>query len=457
MDIKTLQEKYPRFVYDGFFWEYVNGDVVANFDFRIDPDLRFSTRLLIKNVPASGIKKIGKDRMDNLVFNLGLAEIPSYWKATCAKEIVVKCGYLDAVQIRFWRNLFLNGMGQFFFENHLEQFEPFFRIEASKPKIYPRPVSKRFSPDFLVPVGGGKDALVTYEAVKAAKKNIATFVLNENAPLKRLIGMIGADSVSVQRTIDPGLFELNSKGYLNGHTPFSSYLAVLCVVAAVLFDKKYVAISQERSSGEGNVEYRGRKINHQYSKSFEFEKKFRAYSKKYLAGNVEFFSSLRPLYEIQIAKIFSAFPQYFSYFLSCNKPYRITDSSVVSWCGKCPKCLFTFAALYAFCSKKQMVEIFGANLFDDASLIPLMNELTGEVKPFECVGTRLETVAAFYLSLRKENKSRSLPPVLDYFKINILKAYPGIEKTSSAILSAWDKRNFVPVPVAKTLRSLLTR
>jgi hypothetical protein len=457
MDFKNLQAKYPRFLYNGFFWKHIGGTIAAEFDFIVEPDLRFSPRLAIKNVSPESVKRLGKDCLDNLIFNLGLAEIPSYWKATCAKEIIIKCGYLDAGQIRFWSDLFLNGMGQFFYENDLEQFAPSFKIEAAKPKIYPRPASKRFRSDFLVPVGGGKDALVTYEALKAAKKNIATFVLNENAPLKRLIASIGAENIEVVRTIDPGLFELKNKGYLNGHTPFSSYLAVLCVAVAALFDKKYVAISQERSSGEGNVEYLGQKINHQYSKSFGFEKKFRAYSTKYLVKNIDFFSSLRPLYEIQIAKIFSDFPRYFPYFLSCNKPYRITNSTVASWCGECPKCLFTFAALYPFCEKEQMIKIFGANLFEDAGLIPLMEELVGDMKPFECVGTRLETVVAFYLSLKKESAIGVLPPVLEFFKNNILSGYPKIEKSADAILKSWDKRNFVPASVAKTLRLFLAR
>ncbi len=456
MDLNTLQKKYPRFDFNGFTWEYANGAIAVKFDFIIEPDLRFAPRLVIENVSQESVKILGKECLDNFIFNLGLAEIPSYWKATCAKEIAVKCGYLDAGQIRFWSDLFSNGMGQFFYENNLAPFVPSFKVETVKPKIYPRPLSKRFSPDFLVPVGGGKDALVTYEALKMAKKNIATFVLNENAPLKRLIAAIGTDNISVKRTIDPKLFELKKLGYLNGHTPFSSYLAILGIVIGALFDKKYVAISQERSSNEGNVEYRGQKVNHQYSKSFEFEKKVRAYSKKYLARNIDFFSSLRPLYEIQIAKIFSGFPKYFPYFLSCNKPYRITDSSKTTWCKKCPKCLFTFAALYPFCEKEQLIKLFGGNLFEDGALIPLMEELVGKVKPFECVGTRLETVAVFYLSLKKETGSKKLPVLLEYFKNNILYGYPRIEKQANTVLAAWDKHNFVPIAVEKVLRSFIS-
>lgn len=457
MDLRILQKKYPKFVYKGYSWKHENGALAVLFDFEIEPDLKFSPQIVIANVSKLSLEKLGKNKIDNLAFNLGMAEILTYWKATCAKEILVDCGYLDAAQIRFWRGLFFNGMGQFFYENKLDPFAPLLKIGSSRPKIHPNPVNAKFSPEYLVPVGGGKDALVTYEAVKMAKKKAAIFILNENRILKNLAARLKAEKITVVRKVDPRLFAQNRAGFLNGHTPFSSILAVLSVSLAVLFDKKYVAISQERSSGEGNVEYRGRKINHQYSKSYEFERKFRTYSKVYLAKNVEFFSSLRPFYEIQIAKIFSGLPQYFPYFLSCNKPYRITDSSIASWCRKCPKCLFTYAALYPFCKKEQMAKIFGADLFNDKSLIPLMEELVGDIKPFECVGTRSETVAAFYLSLKKEEGAAGLPPVLEYFKKHILPANPRINRTSGLILASWDKRNFVPKVIERSLRKLMAQ
>jgi hypothetical protein len=451
MKLSELQKKYPRFVYRNYSWILKNGILSASFDFLIEPDVEFHPRVEIFGVSLGQPERVGKNSIDNLVFNLGLAEIPSYWKATCSRKIRIECGYLDARQRRFWEDLFINGMGQFFFENKLAFFSPRFEIAPPKPKVFPQPFIKRISTDFLVPVGGGKDALVTYEAVKSAKKNITAFVLNENAPLKRLIEAMGVQNISVKRTFDSKLFELNGRGYLNGHTPFSSYLAFLSALLAVLFDKKYIAISQERSSGEGNVEYLGRTINHQYSKSPDFENKFRKYSQKYLAENLEFFSAIRPLYEIQIARIFSRYKQYFPYFLSCNKPYRITDRSVASWCGACPKCLFTFAALYPFVGKAEAKKIFGRDLFEDESLVPLMDELAGEAKPFECVGTRLETIAAFYLSLKIEKDNPDLPPLLEHFKNNILPGFPDIEKQTQKILASWDKKNNLPDFLAKIL------
>ncbi|MBT9148438.1 MAG: hypothetical protein DDT32_02212 [Syntrophomonadaceae bacterium] len=213
-------------------------------------------------------------------------------------------------------------------------------------------------------------------------------------------------------------------------------------MAAVIFDYKYIALSNEKSSNEGNLKYLGQTINHQWSKSFEFEKKFREYSKKYLTKDVEYFSFLRPLYEIQIAKLFSKYPKYFNVFLSCNQAYKTasgTKKPLKTWCGKCSKCLFVFTILYPFLKEKGWLKIFRKNLFNDKKLLPLMQQLIGKrgFKPFECVGTKKESLVAFYLSWKKNKEEKtSFPALLKYFQNKILQKYPNLEKESKKILNS---------------------
>ena len=425
MDQHILQKKYPQFIYKNYSWEIKDGKITVLFDFLIEPDITFAPSVEISGVPKKNLEKIVKRDLNNLFFHLGLAEIPSYWKTSCAKKVIIRCGYLNRAQIRFWEKLYLNGMAQFYCENRLPFFSPKFTSDFPKPKPFPKPLNIRLNDAYLVPIGGGKDSLVTLEILRENKKAAATFVLNENSVLKKLIVNTGAENLSVRRIFDKKLFVMKKKGFLNGHTPFSSYLAFLSVLLAALSNKKYVAISQERSSQEGNLAYRGRVVNHQYSKSLEFEDDFRDYSRRYLAKKADFFSALRPLYEIQIAKIFSSYKKYFPYFLSCNKAYKITVPTVSSWCGRCPKCLFTFAALYPFISARDIKKIFNRDYFEDKSLIPVMKKLIGEIKPFECVGTKKEILAAFYLSLQKSSVSVRPPALLEYFKDKIL---PGLKK-----------------------------
>ena len=424
MKIEELRKKYPEFLYKGYSYALKKNDLVMSFRFEIG-EIKFRPKVVVKNVSRADLNRVGDSVLENFVFHLGLAEMPSYWKTTASPKIIIEAGYLNKAQINWWHDLFMKGMGQYFYENRIDfTAKNFLSISSAGTKrgvTYAKDLTRKT----LVPIGGGKDAMVTYETLTQVSEKMRPFVLNPRREQNAILRVVGEKNpVVVQRTIDPKLLELNRKGYLNGHTPFSAYLAFLTMLCAALFGYKYVALSNERSSNEGSVKYHGRIINHQYSKSWEFEKRFRAYSKKYLAKEVEYFSFLRPLYELQIAKLFAQYPKYFAAFLSCNearKTYSGTRKAQDRWCGKCAKCLFVFLALYPFAGKKLTVNIFKKNLLQDASLKPLLGELTGKskFKPFECVGTIGESKAALSLCqgkikthrlLQSWNPQHALPP-----------------------------------------------
>jgi len=459
MELEYLQKKYPEFIYENCRWR-VEGDRLL-FDFKfLMGDIEFAPSIAVRGVDLARIDALGAEVVSNLAFNIGLAEIPSYWKAACSPRIVVKAGYLDGGQVKFWRDLIAN-MGQFFYENNLEFIVPEIAVMAPKAGglgLFTAGLAERF----LVPLGGGKDSLVTLEVIrsylagKEAQKEqlgdkLITFTLNANAALKNVAAATQEKNIFVERQIDPRLIELNRQGYFNGHTPFSSILSIMGVALAIIFDCRTVAISQEQSSNEGNVVYRGRRVNHQYSKTFEFENKFRDYSKKYLAKSVEYYSFLRPLFELQIAMIFARYPQYFSTFLSCNRAFTIKNvqsGANAGWCGTCPKCLSIFSMIYPFVGAAAASRIFGQDLFKNAALMSLMRELLGQTdcKPFECVGTLKETRAAFYLSLLRAEKEEfaGLPVLLHIFKDEYLGQYRDIKKESQKILTAWNNQNNLP-------------
>lgn len=469
MKIGELRKKYPTFIYKGYSYELQKEDLHISFDFAVPPDITFQPRVVIKNVPVWLLSPAKQPTLDNLVFHLGLAEMPSYWKATASPNIIIEARSLNRTQIQWWHDLFLRGMGQFFYENKIDFSKSnFLTITSKGTAMYEvRPRTSQAKEGIVIPIGGGKDAVVTYEILKQVGEELRPFVLNPKKEQLAILRIAGEKNpVIVQRTIDSRLLELNREGYLNGHTPFSAYLAFLSVLCAALFDYKYIALSNERSSNEGNVQYLGQNINHQYSKSWDFEKKFRSYSKKYLAEHIEYFSFLRPLYELQIARLFARYPRYFATFLSCNEA-RKTDSgarepngngstgSPQAWCGKCAKCLFVFASLYPFMETKQLVKIFGSNLFEDETLISLMEELVGErgFKPFECVGTVEESLAALYLSLKKTHPP--LPALLKHFRQHIAKKHPHLFQTARKILTSWNTQHALPFHVEKRLKSVV--
>ena len=178
------------------------------------------------------------------------------------------------------------------------------------------------------------------------------------------------------------MLQMNAEGYLNGHTPFSALLAFYTILLGFATKSKYIALSNESSANEPTVP--DTEINHQYSKSVAFENDFRHYVSKYIDADIQYFSFLRPLNELQIAKFFSRAKEYRKVFKSCN-----AGSKTDSWCGKCPKCLFTWLALSPFIPRNELTEIFGKDLLKDNDLRVILDQLDGsvEVKPFECVGT----------------------------------------------------------------------
>ena len=92
-----LRSLYPTFVYEAFAWrEDEGGTLDCSFRFRVG-DLVFDPTCTLTFVSPRERVRIAPAVMDNLVFHLGLAELPSYWKATCSPHIDVRAGTEHAV------------------------------------------------------------------------------------------------------------------------------------------------------------------------------------------------------------------------------------------------------------------------------------------------------------------------------------------------------------------------
>ncbi len=443
MQFEELRRRHNALVYESFQAELKGQNLSCSFRFKLEPDIVFSPSVTIHKVPAN--TKIS--HLENLIFHVGLAEIPSYWKAACPPKIIIKAGKLNPDQLSWWNNLLIKGLGEFFFTNG---------IDFTQPDIVSWTVdsSRSFSPShdttpsqqIFIPIGGGKDSVVTLNLLKHTFPDLKTITLNPTSAAMRIINHAQTKNISISRQIAPQLLELNQQGYLNGHTPFSSYLAFLTTLTAEAFGGGQIVLSNENSSNESNLEYHGQQINHQYSKTYEFEQNFREYSASHLTQNSTYFSFLRPLYELQISQLFSSHSEYLPLIKSCNST-KITDG----WCGICPKCLFAFTILYPFVNESELVEVFEKNLFADESLIPLVAEMTGSSKnkPFECVGTYEETKIALFMSIQKH--TGKLPKLLEYAQEKIIAQETDWNKRANMLLNSWNSQNFVP----KNLVSLL--
>ena len=356
-----------------------------------------------------------------MVFHIGLIELISYWKCTCSPEVVIKCGYLNKEQIDWWKKLYFYGLGELFYTNNIKtDLESFMSIECKgEENKFKYDRIKDESDGYIIPIGGGKDSVVTLETLKGNKEKDYALIINPKIPTLQCAKIAGFKSnniIEIYRNIDPKLIELNKKGHINGHTPFSAMLAFVSYFVAYLLSKKYIALSNENSANESNI--KGEKINHQYSKSYEFECDFEKYADKYLKAPVKYFSFLRPLNELQIAKIFSRQEKYHRVFKSCNVGSKEKDWK---WCCNCAKCLFAYTILSPFLYKEKLLNIFGTDMFEKEDLLQTFIELTGngETKPFDCVGTFEEVNFAISKTIENiENRKQKLPYLLEYYKNN---------------------------------------
>lgn len=456
--VVSLREKHRTFLYEDFSYERKNNSLIISFLFKIPPEIEFNPTIIIENINNEVFSGLDAEVLDNFIFNLGLVEMISYWKATCSPKIEIKAGSIDQSQKIWWENLLIKGLGEFFYQNKINfKQEKFVEIESTAFKNFSKDVSDH-QDKYLVLNGGGRDSAVTFEVLKELKKECTILMLNPSLSSKKLANLSQIrNNIIVRREIDSKLLELNSKGYLNGHTPFSAYLAFLALLCALVLDHKHIIVSNERSANEQNIEFLGEEINHQYSKSFEFEKAFREYVAANLSKKIEYFSLLRPLYELQISKVFSNYTKYFGAFKSCNRGQK--DNT---WCGECPKCLSIYITLYPFIDKEQLVNIFHKDLYDKEELLDLLLHITGvkQPKPFECVGTYEELREGLRISTRKlEENNESLPFLLKYSKEKLLNKQSFSANKNSAgkkILTSWSQTNFLPNDLAQNLKAKIS-
>ena len=453
-DFETLRSKYKEFIYREYEISEDKNCIKIQYKFEI-PDLKVFTPTIEIDKNNIEFTSIDNDVIKNIVFNIGMVEALSYWKCACPKKMIVECGKLNNEQIQWFKKLYYYGLGEYRYINNIDiSMKQMIQIECNYKEECETNVNKTYEKKeligTLIPIGGGKDSCVTLELLEQNKEENLCIMIGGKMPSIEAAKVAGYEQkiVHIKRIIDKNLLELNKQGFLNGHTPFSAMLAFLSYLIATLTGKKYIALSNESSANESNVE--GEKINHQYSKSFEFEQDFRNYANKYLKTNVEYFSMLRPLNELQIAMLFARKEKYHSIFRSCNVGSKTIPWN---WCGNCPKCLFVYVILSPFLYKEKLINIFKEDLFEKQELLNIFIELCGygKTKPFECVGTYEEVNFAITKTIKSlENKNFELPYLLEYYKRNY-----NLSDINEDLSKKYNEENNLPKELDSILRKAI--
>lgn len=364
------------------------------FDYRIDTDEKefklTETLTLPSPLPDNAVA-------DRVLRSLHIALGISYYK-TFIPPAISHDYTMDEQEAKFWNSVFVNGLGEFLYKNELnaERIAQFIPCTGNINPLYEDTISWKGSA--LLGIGGGKDSIVAGELLKEMAIPTTGFVLSTGSNQGQagdVAKVMDVSLLGVERRLDPQISEMNTmEGAYNGHVPISLVFALTGCLLAVIESSKYVIVANEASASIPQVEHNGVEVNHQWSKSYDFERAFQGYVHRSISKHIDYFSLIRPLSSLAVAKIFANYGKYFEVFTSDNAHFK-QDKTVdgqARWSLDSPKSLSSYILLAPWLSDEDLDRIFGRKFLEEPSLDSLLFDLlgAGEKPVLDCVGTPTE-------------------------------------------------------------------
>ncbi len=319
----------------------------------------------------------------------------SYWKAGCPPRIEFTGTAPDPWQAAWLSRLYRQGLAEFAWTNDIDasQWPDFPAVAGEAGEAVVAGLAQRT----LVPMGGGKDSLVAWSRLQKMGESTASVQIGQSELIAGLGNRLAGKHWIIGRRIDPTLGLLNRQGAWNGHVPVTAINSAILVLAALILDYDAVAFANERSADEpSRTDQQGRSVNHQFSKSFEFELMLSEWIRRFIATDLCVYSLLRRDRELSICREFADLSDFHDRFSSCNRNFHLDGPRTARWCGQCPKCHFVFLAMAPFMTPPDLTAIFGRDLLAEPGQVEgfcALLALDGN-KPFECVGEADEARAA---------------------------------------------------------------
>ena len=352
----------------------------------------FEETVIFETEPAPDLPFDGAG-LDRALRHLHIAAGTSYYKAAAPPVVVVEGAGLTESETGFHHHLYDDGLREFALSNGLPVPRTVEIRAASAPPLAADQLRSPRPGGLVVPIGGGKDSMVLIEAVRHLRPRL--LAVNPHPLVIELAAESGLELIVIRRRLSPELARLNTAGALNGHVPITAIVSLIAVAGSYVYGYDSIAMAIERSASEETRWVDGVPVNHQYSKSLDFEVLLQQLIADSIDPGLTYGSALRRYSELSIARAFAGLTDYHPTFCSCNTAFRQQAAAGDRWCGHCPKCRFVGLMLAPYLTPKALVAIIGRDMFDDPEQVEgfaaLMSE---EGKPFECVGERGESAAA---------------------------------------------------------------
>ena len=389
-------------------WDYREKDNAVAFQFESATHGHFTETVTFPEVCRLGAvidTPECRALVDLAAFYVGI----SYYKTAAENRLVSKLALSSSSQASVVA-LYTDGLGEFYARNALD-FPPDLTVEIPQLSsntiesltLHTREASHPEPLNPIVAFGGGKDSHVALSLLQRAaiEYTVVSVVLAE-AVKERLAAMTDQTIHWIHRTIDPRLITLNqSDDVYNGHIPITAINSVLLSIMAMGTGANAVVFSNERGASVATREYRGHPVNHQYSKSLEFEQYYRKALWSIAENRLDYFSVLRGYSELWIARYAATeVTGQHHRMASCNRNFVFSGPKALPshqrWCGQCSKCVFSAIIFAPHLSKAEFIALFDADILNDADNITHANNLTGlgTAKPWECVGDMQDTASS---------------------------------------------------------------
>ena len=399
-----MAQRGERFRYEG----YSLDDGLLRCSYSLD-GRDFTERITFDGAGAGGS---AVDAAARLVFLL--AGI-SYYKTGAPPVIDLGVHAVTDIERDFLRTYYVKGLGEFAHRNGILRELQNLAVEGPSRTAAPVDVPAAAGGRPLVPFGGGIDSIVVVEQTRRRHPDLALFVASRTGArfeaIETAAAVTGLPVRRADREIDPQVLRSAELGLLNGHVPVTGILSTMALTAALLDGRDAVIMSNEWSASSGTVVVDGIDINHQWSKSAEFEAGLRAVLAESVTG-IDYFSALRPYSELWVAERFADLPQYALAFRSCNRAFHLDPAKRLDrWCGRCDKCCFIDLILAPFLPRTRLEQVFdGREPLAQPDLEPQFRSLLGDpelTKPFECVGDEGECRAAVLLAADRPDRAQT--------------------------------------------------
>lgn len=309
----------------------------------------------------------------------------------------------------FWNGVWQGGLGEFLYVNQLPAGKlAQFRAQAGKlikDTFNHLPSNNKA----ILGIGGGKDSIVAGELLKSIGVEVTGFVMatgEQRGQAQKVADTMGVGMLVVERSLDKKLLEVQElPGAYKGHIPISLIFGLVGTVLALAKGATNVVVANEASASIPHATWENRPVNHQWSKAFDFERQLQQFVQSEICDNVAYFSAIRPLTSIGVAKVFAKMSQYYEIFTSDNFVFRIDPAKRPNgrWSLESPKSLSSFILLAPWLSEPDMVRTFGRDFLNEPGLETLFAELIGYQghPPLDCVGTVEELILSLNLTVRQ--------------------------------------------------------